>query len=255
MVRVVFQDQSLLVLDKPPGLVVTSTETQTEPTLEDFLKEEFKISVERGGIVHRLDKDTSGLLVVAKTSKVLENLQSQFKTRQVNKAYLALVHGQLEKEGKIATSMGRNPRSREKFVVLPEGATGSREAVTEYEPVKHLKMSDEMIEELFPDYSKIQLRKLQNMNYPLFTLVRAHPLTGRTHQIRVHLKYLGFSIVGDSKYGGRKMVRLDHRWCKRQFLHAAKISFTHPENEERLEFESKLPEDLQSALEILEGIK
>ena len=92
------------------------------------------------------------------------------------------------------------------------------------------------------------MRKLYAIHYPLFTLVRCFPKTGRTHQIRVHLKYIGFPIVADEKYVGRKMYRLDKRFCPRQFLHAAKISFIHPESGERLEFESSLPEDLEKAL-------
>ena len=269
MLKVIFEDGSLLVLDKPPGLVVTSSETQSEPSLQDILAKEYKISAERSGIVHRLDKDTSGLLLVAKDDETLAALQAQFKSREVKKEYLALVHGFIEKAGKIEAPIARNPGDREKFVVVrpckvgPYEATNARpacnamrsiagrEAVTEYKPLELRVMSPEFMEKIFQGFTKIQFRKLRTMNYEQFTLLRCHPLTGRTHQIRVHLKYLGFGVVGDSKYGGRKTVRLDHRWVPRQFLHAAKLEFTHPRTGEKMSFESKLPEDLEKSLAVV----
>ncbi len=232
--------------------MVTNSESQTEPTLEDYLKNDLKINVERGGIVHRLDKDTSGLLVVAKTAESLLNLQSQFKNRTVSKEYLALVHGRVEKAGKVAGAILRNPGNREKFIVASQDEVWeAKEATTEYEPIQFMVMSSEFMERIFTGFNKIQMRKLRTMNYEQFTLLKCHPLTGRTHQIRVHLKYLGFPIVGDEKYGGRKIVRLDHRWCKRQFLHAAHLEFNHPDTGMRMKFDSKLPEDLEGALKLL----
>lgn len=251
MIRVVYSDDYLLVIDKPPGLVVTSTQTQTEPTLEDILKTEFLIKIERSGIVHRLDKDTSGLLVVAKTAEVMEKLQAQFKERTTHKEYLALVHGWVEKGGRIEAPIGRNPGDREKFVVQ----VGGREAVTEYEPIEKFKIQNAKFKIIFEGFNKIQFKKLEKSHYGDFTLLRCKPLTGRTHQIRVHLKYIGFPIVGDEKYGGRKISRLDHRFCKRQFLHAAKLEFTHPVTGKRMSLESKLPEDLETVLKELEKIK
>ena len=106
---------------------------------------------------------------------------------------------------------------------------------------------------MFDDLNKIQTRKLERSNYNQFTLVNCFPFTGRTHQIRVHLKHIGFPIVSDEKYGGRKTVRLDRRWCPRQFLHAAKLELNHPKTGERMEFESPLPEDLKMALNLLKG--
>ena len=130
-IPVIFEDEDLLVVNKPPGLVVDPADTVTEETLADILQKDFHIPLLRGGIVHRLDKDTSGILLVAKTQEVLENLQAQFKNRTVQKQYLALVHGQIEKGGKVEGSIGRNPKNREKFGVVLEG----KEAVTEYEPI------------------------------------------------------------------------------------------------------------------------
>lgn len=253
MIPIIFEDEDILVLDKPAGLVTTSSETQKEASLQNILASEYGIEIERSGIVHRLDKDTSGLLVAAKTPEALEALQAQFKNRRVKKEYLALVHGIIEKSGRVEAAIMRNPGNREKFVVASQATLGvARSAVTEYEPVQRLAFDDQRLVELFPDYSKIQLRKLQTMNYKLFTLLRCFPETGRTHQIRVHLKYLGFPIVGDDKYGGRKVVRLDRRWVPRQFLHACHLEFNHPKTGERMEFDSKLPADLERALGILE---
>lgn len=261
MIKIIFQDDYLLVLDKPPGLVVTSSETNPfdyaqgrhEETLEDILKTDFGIKIERGGIVHRLDKNTSGLLVVAKTDEVLEKLQTQFKERTVKKQYLTLVHGWVEKTGKIDAPILRNPRNREKFIA-DENMENGKEAVTEYEPLERLQISGDRLQEIFAGFNKIQFRKLRTTNYELFTLLRCFPHTGRTHQIRVHLKYIGNSVVADEKYGGRKTYRLDKRWCPRQFLHAAKLEFSHPVSGERVVFESPLLEDLNKALEVLEKV-
>ncbi len=240
MIKIIYEDDYLLVLDKPSGLVVDKSQTQKENTLEDLLK----IDLERSGIVHRLDKGTSGLLVVAKTKEALENLQGQFKERLVKKEYLALVHGFVESSGKVEGNIGRNPVKREKFTVLQDG----KEAVTEYEPIKSLQLSDISLQTIFSEFNKIQTRKLERMKYNQFTLLRVFPKTGRTHQIRVHLKYINHPIVSDETYGGKKVVRLDHRWCPRQFLHAKKLGFFHPKSGEWMEVESELPEDLKEAL-------
>jgi len=248
MLKQVFEDDLLLVIDKPAGLVVDRSETQVTLTLEDLLASKYSNLPIRSGIVHRLDKDTSGLLLVAKTAEVLENLQRQFQARQVKKEYLALAHGVVEQAGVVAGNIGRNPGDREKFTVLDSG----KEAVTEYEPVSNFEFSTSNFETIFEDFNKIQIRKLQKMNYGKFTLVRCFPQTGRTHQIRVHLKYIGHPLVADEKYAGRKVYRLDHRWCPRQFLHAAKIGFYHPSKGEWVEFESPLPPDLHRALEQLD---
>ncbi len=258
-IKVIYQDQDLLVVDKPAGLVVDASETQKDHVLADILQKEFKITLERGGIVHRLDKDTSGVLLVAKNQQALEHLQAQFKERKTKKEYLALVHGLVEKGGVIDAAILRNPENREKFIAISDQSTSkvsfgsfevssAREAVTEYEPIKSLVMGPEFIEKIFEGFNKIQLRKLRTMNYQLYTLLAVRPKTGRTHQIRVHLKHIGYPIVCDEKYGGRKVVRLDKRWCPRMFLHAKKIGFYHPKSGEWIEMESGLAEDLREAL-------
>ncbi|MBI2011145.1 RluA family pseudouridine synthase [Candidatus Daviesbacteria bacterium] len=247
-IPILFEDSNILVINKPPRLVVDHSDTVKMQTLEDILKEEHGIRIDRGGIVHRLDKDTSGVMVIAKDSDTLHKLQSQFKNREVKKEYIALAHGFLREERLVEGEIMRNPLNREKFMMVENGSLGGKEASTKFVPIELLVMSSEMIEKVFAGFSKIQFRKLKAMNYELFTLLSCHPLTGRTHQIRVHLKYIGNPIVSDEKYGGRKVLRLDLRWCPRQFLHAGKLEFKHPKTGEMVSFEAKLPEDLQNSL-------
>ncbi len=247
--KIIYQDDYLLALDKPPGLVVDPNATTKEQTLADLLQEDFGIKLFRGGIVHRLDKDTSGVILVAKTEEALINLQTQFKERKIKKEYLTLVHGWVEKAGVVEGNIGRNPGNREKFIVLP----GGKEAVTEYEPVERLQFTGDRLQEIFSNLNKIQMRKLYTVHYNLFTLLRCKPKTGRTHQIRVHLKYINHPIISDEKYSGRKISRLDKRWCPRIFLHAAKIGFKHPETGKWMELESSLPEDLKISLDRVKG--
>ncbi|MBI4038153.1 RluA family pseudouridine synthase [Candidatus Daviesbacteria bacterium] len=228
MIKKIFEDDAVIVLDKPPGLVVTEIP---------------------GMLAHRLDKDTSGVLLVAKGPEALWNLQSQFKQRIIKKEYLALVHGQLEAAGRVEMAIGRNPRKRKKFTVTEAG----KEAVTEYEQIELRVMSEQLLREIFADFNNSQMRKLTKMGYAKFSLLRVKPKTGRTHQIRVHLKYILHPIVSDDKYAGRKMNRLDKRWCPRMFLHAQKIGFKHPVSGVWMEIESPLPLDLKKSLSYLTG--
>lgn len=221
---IIFQDDQILVLNKPSGWITNdASTTTTQPVIQTWLRENFKYQLigdreKRDGIVHRLDKETSGLLIVAKTITAFENLQSQFKERKVAKTYIALAHGEIiPKEGKIEASVGRLPWRRERFGVLP----GGREAVTDYKVIKRLEDKEEK-----------------------FSLVELYPKTGRTHQIRIHLKFIGHPVVGDFFYAGRKTARQDRLWCPRLFLHASKIVFFHPGTGKEIKFESDLPEDL-----------
>jgi len=225
--KIVFEDGEILVLEKPAGMVVNRATSVKEETVQDWVARNFQFPISndqllRNGIVHRLDKETSGLLLVAKTPEAFENLQKQFKERVVKKRYLALVHGKVEPvEGEVAVPVGRLPWNREKFGVIP----GGREAKTRYKTIRNL-----------------IIRNSQ------FTLVELYPETGRTHQIRVHLKYLGHPVVADSTYAGRKTARGDRSFCPRLFLHASFLCFKHPKSGEWLEFESELPNDLQKVL-------
>ncbi len=247
MLKVIFEDEYLMVIDKPPGLVVDLSETQRAGTLEDILRDEYHITAHRSGIVHRLDKDTSGLLVVAKSEQLLEKLQEQFKNRSVKKEYIALVHGEVKGGGTVLGTVGRNPSKTHKFMVKDDG----KEAETEYQPIDHLKMSVEGYNKAFGELSKAEKHKMKQLNYDQLTLVRCFPKTGRTHQIRVHMQHIHHPIVGDKTYAGRNYLKFDPLWANRQFLHAAKLSFIHPVTNEPLEFEVDLPDDLKNICNLL----
>ncbi len=233
--NILYEDDFILILDKPAGWVVNDAKTaHGNPIIQNWLKENFSYEISgddnlRSGIVHRLDKDTSGLLVVAKKQQVFINLQGQFAEREVKKEYLALVHGRLKnaKENVVAT-VGRLPWNRERFGILPSG----KPAETGFE--------------------RLKIYKDKQGNW--YSLVRAFPKTGRTHQIRIHLKYLGFPIVSDSFYAGRKTSRKDRLWCGRLFLHAEKICFRHPENGKTVCFKSPIPLDLSVSLNSLSEV-
>lgn len=187
-----------MVVDKPAGMVVNRAQTtRGQLTLQDWLMKEKQILIDRAGIVHRLDKETSGVLVVAKSEPVMKALQEQFKRRLVKKTYWCLVHGLVvPKEGRINLPISRNPFNRQRFGVF----IGGREAETDYQVL---------------NYYHLGLEK--------FSLVEVKPKTGRTHQIRVHFKNLGFPLVGDEWYGGRKTSKKDRVWCPRLFLQAMAI--------------------------------
>jgi len=233
--KIIYEDDQMLVLDKPAGWIVNEAETTTDqPVIQTWLKKNFQFPIFnfqelRNGIVHRLDKETSGILLVAKTAEAFENLQAQFKSRVVEKTYTALLHGKLEPaKGVVEVPVGRLPWNRERFGVLP----GGRESTSQYEVEAYFSKEKE-------EYS----------------LTTFKPKTGRTHQIRIHAKYLGHSIVGDEFYAGRKTARADRIWCPRLFLHASEISFTHPKTGKRVNFSSNLPEDLKKTLASLEKLQ
>ena len=235
--KVIFEDQDLLVLDKPAGMIVNRSDTtKGEKTVQDFVEEKILISQypsisdfkSRAGIVHRLDKETSGILLVAKTLEAFVNLQAQFKERKVQKTYIALAHGKIEpEEGEINVAVGRLPWNRKRFGVL----SGGRESVTRY---KILRYYDTKI-----------------LSDKILTLVELYPKSGRTHQIRVHLQYIHHPIFSDSLYAGRKTSRNDRKLLPRVFLHASKISFFHPGSGGSVSFESALPADLKNFLSSL----
>ena len=233
--KLIYEDESFFVVDKPAGWITDSSNTTSnQPVIQEWIKNNFKFEINnlefRNGIVHRLDKETSGILLIAKTKEAFEELQRQFKERLVHKTYIALTHGKLEEsKGVINEPVGRLPWRRDRFGVLPDG----RDAITEYEVVSNYSLSTN-----------------------LFTLLRLQPQTGRTHQIRIHLKYIGHPVVSDEFYAGRKTARHDRKWCKRLFLHAGKIKFLHPITNKQslplrgkeISFTSDLPEDLREAL-------
>jgi 23S rRNA pseudouridine1911/1915/1917 synthase len=223
---IAFEDEHLLVVDKSPGVVVHPARGHREDTLSQLLAPllggggEGWESAERAGIVHRLDRDTSGLLVVARSPEALRLLQAQLAARGIEREYLALVEGRPPaRSGTIEAPIGRDPRVRTRMAV---DGSGAREARTNF-----------TLERALPGTSLLRLRLD----------------TGRTHQIRVHLQAIGHPVCGDPEYGIAGVLGLE-----RQFLHATRLAFEHPLTDERIEIVSRLPGDLQEALERAEGL-
>jgi 23S rRNA pseudouridine1911/1915/1917 synthase len=232
-IEIVYEDDTLVVVNKPAGMVVHPAAGTPSGTLANALAYHFQQLPDGGtgvrpGIVHRLDRDTSGLLVVAKTEAALENLSDQFRDRKVFKSYVALVHGRLPaNSGKIDQPLARDPSNRTRMAVVRSG----RSALTLY-----------------------RVRQ----SFDRFTLLDVELKTGRTHQIRVHFAWLKHPVVGDQTYGGGRdntiqdpRLRSQIRNLDRHFLHAEKLAFTHPKTNEVVRFKSPLPAELAEMLEVL----
>jgi 23S rRNA pseudouridine1911/1915/1917 synthase len=230
-IEIVHEDDTLVVVNKPAGLVVHPAAGIQGGTLANALAFHFQQlpnSGVRPGIVHRLDRDTSGLLVVAKTEAALEHLSDQFRDRTVFKSYVALVHGRVTAEsGKIDQPLARDPANRTRMAVV----RGGRSALSLFRVRQH---------------------------FDRFTLLDVELKTGRTHQIRVHLAWLKHPVVGDETYGAGRdntiqdaRLRAHVRNLGRHFLHAEKLAFTHPQTGNRVEFSSPLPQELTKLLEEL----
>jgi 23S rRNA pseudouridine1911/1915/1917 synthase len=231
----VYEDSDLAVVDKPAGMVCHAGPGQTSGTMVNALLHHLGPletgDARRPGIVHRLDKLTSGLLVVAKTPEAHRGLANQFKSRKVHKEYLALVYGRpVPVAGTIDLPLGRDPRDRKK---ISTHARHNREAITHYQEVRAVGP---------------------------FCLLRVHIETGRTHQIRVHLAQIGHPVVGDALYGSHRVRGLPNpiwkdavRDLQRQFLHSHSLEFNHPRTGDRLEFTSPLPRELAAFLELIEA--
>jgi 23S rRNA pseudouridine1911/1915/1917 synthase len=224
--KIIYEDESILVIDKAAGMVVHPGAGNKKGTLvHALLGRGSKLSdmggLSRPGIVHRLDKDTSGLLVVAKDNASHKALQSQFASRTLSKTYMALVAGNVDfEEGHISKSIGRDAKIRGKMAVSQHES--AREAETRYRVLKR---------------------------FPYATLVEVKIITGRTHQIRVHFGDLGHPVVGDVLYGTSRVIQ------PRLALHAAKIEFAHPKTGKMMTFESPLPDELNKMIESAEGTK
>ncbi len=239
--EILFEDENMVAVNKPAGITVNRAETTTnEETVQDWAAKRNNIEEEeraddsdierefksRGGVVHRLDKETSGVLLLSKNAKSFQELKEQFQNRETVKEYLALVHGEIvPKEGEIEAPVARNPFNRREFGVTPLG----REARTSY-----------AVERSF------------SRNGETLTLLRVRPKTGRTHQIRVHMKYIGHPVVSDRLYGGKLAIRDDRKWCPRLFLHARSLSFRKPGEANWITVEARLPGDLEEALRTVE---
>ena len=222
-----YEDDDMIIINKPAGMVVHPAVGHSSGTLVNAILAHCPDlpgigGEKRPGIVHRLDKDTSGLITIAKNEQALRHLQAQFKERSVGKKYIALVDGQVQPPtALIDAPIGRDPRQRKKMAVIPFGGSArSRSAQTQYETVT---------------------------SYDDHTLLSCELLTGRTHQIRVHLAYIGFPIVGDKVYGRRKeTIRLG-----RHFLHAAELRVKRPTDNQELTLTAELPPELDAILQFL----
>lgn len=217
-----YEDEDVLVVNKPKGMVVHPAAGHTSGTLVNGLMAHCKDlsginGVLRPGIVHRIDKDTSGLLMVAKNDMAHNGLVEQLMNKTVKRKYTALVHGHIpHNKGTIDAPIGRDPKDRQKQAVVDNG----KEAITHFEVIERIGGK--------------------------YTLVECRLETGRTHQIRVHMKYIGYPLVGDPKYGPKKTIDFGG-----QALHAGVLGFVHPRTKEYLEFEVPLPDDFVNLLEQL----
>jgi len=236
VIPIIFEDKEIVVIDKPAGVVCNRSETTKEQTLQDWWDQKYKDTgyivededdkyfVERSGLVHRLDRETSGVMIMAKTKPAFVSLLAQFKDKRVQKVYMALTHGYWQaKEGVITLPIGRRRDDRKKFGVREDG----RESVTKYEVIGE-----------YHAWNLPKELKVDDRGYSGFSLVKFAPQTGRTHQIRVHAQQMGHPLVGDFDYAGRKRSREDRKWCGRVMLHAQSIEFEHPSNGKRIGFES-----------------
>ena len=241
---IIYEDSDLIVLNKPAGIIMHPGAGNFNNTIVNALVHYDKDSLSnignelRPGIVHRIDKNTSGLVVIAKNNQVHENLSKQFSKHTITRVYQSLIWGKIRpSKGKIETLITRSSRNRQMMEV---SNTKGKKAITKYETI-----------EIF-----------ENKNTPTLSLVECKLETGRTHQIRVHMNYLGNSIVGDDKYKKKfkriknidpilekRLINLD-----RQFLHAKTIGFTHPKKNERMIFNSILPQELEKILKTLRNI-
>ncbi len=228
-----------MVVNKPVGVVSNRADTVKTETVQEWngkrlridqskvgeVNEDTKYFLEREGLVHRLDKATSGVMILAKSVESFVELLRQFKARETKKEYLALTHGLWRPQsGVIELPVGRARHNRKMMGVREDG----RESKTGY------KVEKEYSKWEFPDELGVK-----STGYEGFSLVRFSPHTGRMHQIRVHARHLGHAIVGDSVYGGRKRSRNDLKWTGRMMLHAARLEITHPTSNERVSWESK----------------
>ncbi len=229
---ILYSDEHLVVVDKPSGLVVYPAAGHSNGTLMNALKARFGTLANIGGplrpgVVHRLDKDTSGTIVVALNDKAYYYLVEQFKARTTSRTYTALINGRLtESKGTIDAPIGRSPHDRKK---MSTHSRGGREALTHWRVLKE-----------FPGASLVEVRLS----------------TGRTHQIRVHMISIGHSVLGDRSYGKKMKVEYKSKVVKfpRQMLHAATLGFDHPATGERMDFTAPMPEDMLNAITALEAL-
>jgi 23S rRNA pseudouridine1911/1915/1917 synthase len=226
--KIIQEDNDIIIIDKPAGLRVDH-----DPNGLDSVEDTLSYQIERHGIVHRIDKDTSGLLIIAKTNDSLENLKKQFQEHSVTKVYTTLVLGQTEKEGTIELPIARDPARKQAMRAL-KFTTGDergklREAITHYKLGQNYKLDKEIL-----------------------SLLNVEIETGRTHQIRAHMQAIGHPIIGDQMYKNKTSKKISTQLdLNRQFLHARSLKFKHPRTDKEMSLQSPLPADLSSVLEEL----
>ncbi|OGD87244.1 hypothetical protein A2164_04310 [Candidatus Curtissbacteria bacterium RBG_13_35_7] len=250
--QIIFENNEILVINKPSGLVVNKSKTINEKTLQDELGKYLKIKGlgigDRAGIVHRLDRETSGILLIAKTQRVFKFLQKQFKERKIKKEYTALVHGKVQDTiGRISSNISRIGKFG-KFGVDNIG----REALTEYEVLWSYKFNNDKFNKILDKnrFTKPKIKYLRSYASG-YALLKVKPRTGRTHQVRVHLKSIGHPVVCDNIYTPSKLLKFDKLWCRRLFLHASYIEFKIFERSTSFNFKADLPLDLKNCLKNL----
>jgi 23S rRNA pseudouridine1911/1915/1917 synthase len=219
--NIIYEDEYILVIDKPSGLVVNRSNTYDGETLQDVLEKKYEFGdsdsefKNRSGIVHRLDKGTSGCLVIAKDEESFLNLQKQFKERKVEKEYVALVNGRVGEEViEVDAPIGRSPNNPLKFSVVSSG----RAALTKIEKIKDVEIDGNE-----------------------FSLLKINPKTGRTHQIRVHLSALNHPVVSDILYCSKKLLEMNRNVATRLMLHSRFLNIFHPKTQKNMRFEAPLP--------------
>lgn len=270
--EVIFKDDHLVAICKPAGMVSMPAKSVSGETVQEWFESWLRenpssvdwqnlvpadfdsqwgtpqeIFEQRGGVVHRLDKDTSGVMLLARHPAALVGLLKLFRKRAVQKTYRCLVHGKFQiEQGTFTGPIARSSKNRQRFEVAADG----RAAVTEY-----------VVEKFYPhlEYARVAASldlptnfKKRVKIYQGFSLVTCKPKTGRTHQIRVHLAAAQHPLVGDQLYTGKKRQQLDTVWCARQFLHAVSLEFVHPMTNQALILESEVSEDLKKTLSFLE---
>lgn len=238
--NILYENDDLLVVEKPAGMVVHPAYGNTsgtlvnallshDPQIANALIDENQYSKSRPGIVHRLDKDTSGVVIVAKNLKALSSLGKQIKNHTVKKIYYALVLGWADEKGQISVAIKRDPKYRKIMAVAEDG----KEAITKYTTEKYFSYKNEKL-----------------------SLVRCELVTGRTHQIRLHMKHIGHPIIGDQTYNSKKSLQISSSLnLERQFLHASEITFHNPSDNKIIFVKSELPNDLTNVLSDLEEVK
>ena len=249
---IIYEDNDIIIVNKPAGMIVNNVDTAADNfTVQRWVEEKLKTENlklktdedsefrKRGGVVHRLDKETSGVMILAKNEESFTNLQGQFKNGLVNKTYIALVHGEVSPQsGEIKVPVGRLPWNRMKFGILP----GGRESETRYRVISNFQFQ-------ISNFKSKGSKAIESLS-----LIEVYPKTGRTHQIRIHMRHIGHPVFADALYAGRKIRRDDRKLLHRHFLHASKISFSHPRTKETVSFKSDLAKDLAQFLSKFKGI-